>query len=71
MKLNRLDLFEKRKDKIEEIKSLVEGWHQESPGPIKEALKNDILEKANADQEFSYLVKALLEDLRDRGYQLN
>jgi 5-methylcytosine-specific restriction endonuclease McrA len=60
LKLQRTEVFERRKERIERLQALIEQWSSLPEGSTKELAKNKILEEAENDKEFSAVVKAFL-----------
>lgn len=58
--LNRMDLFEKRRECLERISKLVNTYHNETNSKIKELLKSELLEECQEDKEFSFFIKSYL-----------
>ncbi|MCI8362163.1 MAG: hypothetical protein HFJ41_03380 [Clostridia bacterium] len=58
--LNRIDLFEKRRECLERISVLVNTYHNENNSKIKELLKSELLKECQEDKEFSFFVKSYL-----------
>lgn len=60
--LNRIDLFEKRRECLERIGDLVNTYHNETNSKIKELLKSELLKECQEDKEFSFFVKSYLRN---------
>lgn len=62
LKLNRDELVDMRKDRIESLMPLIELWTMEQNPVRKEVLRNQIVEESKEDKEFSFVVRQFLED---------
>lgn len=60
--LNRMPLIEKRKEKIESIQTLIDKYNRENDEALKELLKQELLEYAEQNSEFSMTVKNYLKE---------
>jgi len=54
-------LLEKRNERVEKIRPLITKYFQSNTEDQKEAIKEQILEEAKEDKEYSLCVKCLLE----------
>lgn len=59
--LNRFELIERRKEKIENIIPLLDKWKNEKNKTYKELLYLQIKEESMDDKEFSFIVKSYLQ----------
>jgi len=59
--LNRMSLIEKRKEKIESIQTLIDKYNREEDESLKEILKQELLENAEQDSEYSMSVRNYLK----------
>ena len=60
LKLNRPELIERRKERIEKLLPLVDKWEKESNYVYKKLLFAQIEMEAEADKEFSFIIKGYL-----------
>lgn len=60
LELNRVALFERRKDKLEHVMNLVDIWNGYNDGPAKAALLTEVRREAQEDKEYSYMVQTFL-----------
>lgn len=60
LKLGRSSLFDRRRERIQELQGLIDSWSRLKDGATKDLLKEQILEYAEADREFSALARAFL-----------
>lgn len=58
--LNRIDLFEKRKERLEHINILLNTYYNELNPTMKEILKSELIKECQEDKEFSFFVKSYL-----------
>lgn len=63
IKLNRVELIEVRKERIERLLPLISSWRLENNAARKAVLKTQIEEEAKPDKEFSMVVTQFLADL--------
>ena len=59
--LNRLELIERRKEKIENLLPLVDKWKKETNETYKKILYSQIEMEAKSDKEFSFIVNDYLK----------
>lgn len=62
IKLNRSELIERRADSIKELQNLIDKYEGEPVGALKDILKQEIIESAAADKEFSFCLRQFLID---------
>lgn len=60
LNLNRIDLFEKRKERLENINILLNTYYNELNPTMKEILKSELIKECQEDKEFSFFVKSYL-----------
>ena len=60
LRLHRMQLVERRKERIERLQALLEQWNSMPDGATKELVKNKILEEAGRDREYSAIVREYL-----------
>lgn len=60
LELNRPELIERRKERIETIQSMLEHWAALPEGSTKDILKQKIIEEAGRDKEFTAVSRAFL-----------
>jgi hypothetical protein len=60
IRLHRMELVERRKERIERFQALVEQWNALPDGQTKELAKQKILEEAGAHHEYAAIVRAYL-----------
>ena len=58
--LNRTNLIERRIDAIFKVQNLIDRYENEPEGAIKDILKQEVIEQANSDKEFSFTIKQFL-----------
>ena len=61
LRLDRINLFERRKEKLEQLQNLLDKWASYPPGRLKELIKNELLKEAEPDKEFSATAKYFLK----------
>ena len=59
--LNRVDLLERRKEKLKVIQSLINAWKGLSSAPEKECIRNLIEELAHESKEHSLCIKSIVD----------
>ena len=64
IELNRKELIERRKERLESLINLADKWANESNIVLKEILKKQLLKEAEEDKEYSFIVKQFLENSR-------
>ena len=60
LKLNRTPLLERRNERLQLLKGLVDRWARYPPGNTKDLLKKEIIDYACCDKEFSSLIRWFL-----------
>jgi len=60
LQLSRMELFERRKERLELLQGLLEQWNSLPEGSTKNIAKRKIIEEAENDKEFSASTKAFL-----------
>ena len=65
LKLNRTDLVDRRKDRLEALVPLIEQFALERDPEMKEAIARELRVEAAEDKEFSFAVSAFLQLMRD------
>lgn len=63
LKLNRTQLWERRKERLEYIKPLLDKWANEKNVAIKSILEDEIIKEASDDKEYSFVVKCYLRQV--------
>lgn len=61
LELNRMSLIERRKEKIESIQTLLDKYNREDDVALKEILKQELLQSAECDAEFSLSISSYLK----------
>ncbi len=61
IKLNRVEMLERRKERIELLQPLIDQYATTPAGPIKELLATELRRQADDDAEYSLVVRAYLE----------
>jgi hypothetical protein len=61
LRLNRTSLFERRRERLEALLPLLDQWAQLPPGDDKELIREEILEQAQEDKEYSAAVTTFLD----------
>lgn len=59
--LNRSDLIERRKEKIENLLPLVDKWKKETNETYKKLLHSQIKKETDSDKEFSFVISSYLK----------
>ena len=62
IQLNRTELLERRTDAIRNVLNLIDKYDNEPAGALKDILKQEVIECANSDKEFSFCIKQFLSD---------
>lgn len=62
IKLNRIKLIERRTDAIKELQNLIDKYENEPAGALKDILKQEVIECASPEKEFSFYLKQFLID---------
>lgn len=62
LELNRVELIERRMDRIKSLKSLADKCANEKNSVLKNIFINQLLEEANTDKEYSFVVRKYLKD---------
>lgn len=62
LKLNRAQLVEKRTERLESLNHLISRWYSESDPDRKALFLKQILEEAEADKEYSFIMKQYISD---------
>jgi len=60
VRLHRMQLVERRKERIERMQALLEQWNALPEGATKALTKEKILQEASADQEYAAVIRAYL-----------
>ncbi len=60
LELSRIELHERRADRLRAIQALVDRWEALPSGPTKELVKDEILKEAYPDKEYSAAVRSFL-----------
>lgn len=63
LNLNRTELIERRKEKIEILLPLVDKWKKEKNETLKKLLYSQIKREAGADKEFSFVINSYLKQI--------
>ena len=63
LNLNRTELIERRKEKIENLLPLVDKWKKEKNETLKKLLYSQIKREAGADKEFSFVINSYLKQI--------
>lgn len=58
----RLDLLERRTERLKSIYSLIKTWNNEQNPKVKDFLKGELLKECESDKEYSLCVKSLVFD---------
>lgn len=61
--LNRSELIERRKEKIENLLPLVDKWKKETNETYKKLLYSQIKKEAESDKEFSFIINGYLKQI--------
>lgn len=61
LKLNRSELIEKRKERIDSMQTLLDKYSNEDNPRLKELLKGEIITEFNPEKEYSFFVKAFVK----------
>lgn len=61
LRLNRASLFERRRERLEELLPLLDQWSQLPEGADKELIRQQIIEQAQEGKEYSAAVKSFLD----------
>ena len=61
LELNRPALIERRRERIESLHSLAMVYEKTSAGPMKAILRDQLLQEAQDDKEYAFVVRAYLE----------
>jgi len=61
LKLNRTELLERRKERIESLQALADQYVEAPDGPIKDLIKAELLQHAADSGEYAMVVRAYLE----------
>lgn len=61
--LNRTELIERRKEKIENLLPLVDKWKKETNEDFKKILYSQIKKEAECDKEFSFVINSYLKQI--------
>ncbi|GAB3421963.1 HNH endonuclease [Niabella aquatica] len=62
IRLNRKELIERRTDAIKELQNLIDKYENEPAGALKDILRQEVIECADIDKEFSFYLKQFLID---------
>jgi 5-methylcytosine-specific restriction endonuclease McrA len=60
LELNRKELIERRRERLDAIRRLVEKYEREPPGLLKQLIGRELLTEASACAEFSFVVREYL-----------
>lgn len=60
LELNRSELLEKRKERIDQIETLVVIWEKEQSSTLKQIAENELIKECSNDKEYYFIVKAYL-----------
>lgn len=63
LELNRSELFERRVERLNSVKSLADRWGCEHNQVVKEVLENQLRKEAAPDKEYSFIVKGYLTSI--------
>ncbi len=61
LKLNRAELAERRKERCERLRPLLDQYLKAPTGPIKELIYDEFCEEASPDKEFTFTVRNILK----------
>ena len=61
--LNRPELIERRKEKIENLLPLVDKWKKETNETYKKLLYSQIKKESESDKEFSFIINSYLKQI--------
>lgn len=62
IRLNRKELIERRSDSLKELQNLIDKYNRETAAGLKTILRNEIIENAKTDKEFSMYKTQFLKD---------
>lgn len=68
LKLQRIALIERKKDRLEALKVLVDTWATMPFGPDKDLVRTQILDELADDKEFAATARAFVEDISGIAY---
>lgn len=63
LELNRVELLERRKERLEKIIPLVDQWANEQNPILKEILEDQIKQEASEEKEYSFVIKTYLNQI--------
>lgn len=61
--LNRDELIERRKEKIENLLTLIDKWKNEKNSTLKKLLYSQIKKEAEPNKEFSFVIDSFLKQI--------
>jgi uncharacterized protein (TIGR02646 family) len=61
VKLNRPELIERRAERLTQVLELIERWHAESNGGLKDAIRSQIALECASASEYSFVVRAFVD----------
>lgn len=62
IKLNRKELIERRADSLKELQNLIDKYNRETVHGLKTILRDEIVENAKTDKEYSMYKTQFLKD---------
>lgn len=60
LKLSRLDLLQRRLERVDRLRPLIQEWRTHIEGPTKDLIRDAILKEAGDEAEYSALIRAYL-----------
>lgn len=63
LKLNRMELIERRTERLNSLENLIDKWNREEDPVVKELLENELLEEARHDKEYSFIIQEHLRNM--------
>lgn len=69
LKLARTDLLQRRFDRVDRLRPLIQEWRMHEEGPTKDLLRDAIVEEAKDCAEYAAVVRAYL--FQELGWELN